>query len=180
MGGGGSSKQEPTQAEIDYSNVNAEQWNDYQTRFVPFENKYIEDVTADPTFKEDVVGGRVNADLAGQNNGAIPVGKINQIGSVVSSDYIPKMAAAGAAAGANAKSTVRDSQVQGMMSAVNMGRGQAAGAIDGMGSIAADASRMAENSAEAAFNNDSSTMSAIGSGVGAIAGVAGNSLKNKP
>jgi len=178
MGGdGGSTEVKETSAELEHAKVAAEQWNDYQTRFVPFENKYIEDVTADPAIKEQVVSGRVNADLAKQNNGAIPVGQINQIGSIVASDYVPKMAAAGSSAISAARGSVRDTQVQGMMSVINTGRGQASSAIDGMGTIAANAADQAQAEAESNWNRNSATESAIASGVGASAAAAGEYYK---
>lgn len=177
---GGSNEIPETQAERDHAQVASERWNDYQTRFVPFENKYIEDVTADPSIKQEVVSGRVNADLARQNNGAIPVGAINRIGSVVASDFTPKMAAAGATAMSTAKGAVRDSQIQGLQSVVNIGSGQAAGAIEGMGEIASNASDLAQTNAESSFNRSSATQSAIMTGVGASAAATGEYLKSTP
>jgi hypothetical protein len=168
-----------TQAELDHAKVSAEQWNDYQKRFVPFENKYLADVTANPALKENIVGGRVNADLAKQNNGAIPVGGINRIGSTVASNMIPTSAAAGAAAMATAKGSVRDSQIQGMLSAVNIGRGQAASAVDGMSKIASNAADTAQTNAESSWNRQSATQSAIMSGVGATAAATQEYYKQK-
>lgn len=183
---GGSNEVPETQAEKDHAQVAAERWNDYQTRFVPFENKYIADVTGgqwtdngSTDMKQNIVAGRVNADLAKQNNGAIPVGQINRIGSVVASDFTPKMAAAGSSAMSTAKGAVRDSQIQGMQSAVNIGSGQAAGAIEGMGKIASNAADVAQTDAESSFNRSSATQSAIMTGVGATAAAAGEYWKSK-
>lgn len=183
-----------TQAELDHAKVSAEQWNDYQRRFVPFENKYIADVTGGNTivgadgkpvwvdngatgFKQDVVGGRVNTDLARQNNGAIPVGGMNRIGSTIAGNMMPTAAASGAAALSTAKGKVRDTQIEGMLSAVNVGRGQAASAINSMGSIASNAADEAQTAAESSWNRQSATQSAIMSGVGATAAATGEYLK---
>lgn len=178
MGGGGGEIEE-TQAEKDHAQVAAEQWNDYQTRFVPFENKYIADVTGDPSIKADVVGGRVNADIAAQNSGAIPVGGINKVNAIASGYDTPKMAAAGAKAMVDAGTRTRDTQVQGMLSAVNIGRGQASSAIDSMGAIAGNAADEAQTNASAAYNDQATNESAIGSTVGAGIAAVGEYYKPK-
>ncbi len=189
MGGGGDTEIKETQAEKDKAQVGAERWNDYQDRFVPFENKAISDITGGDIgsggwgdngrtgIKEDIVAGRVNSDLARQNNGAIPVGQINRIGQVVASDFTPKMAASGASAMSTAKGAIRDSQIQGMQSVINIGSGQAAGAIDGMGTIAKNAADLVQTDAEQAFNKNSATQSAIAGIVGATGAVAGQYWK---
>ena len=175
--GGGSNEVPETQAELDHAQVAAQQWNDYQKRFVPFENKYIADVTGDTAVKQQVVSGRVNADLARQNSGAIPVGQINRIGSVVAGNMTPTAAAAGASAMSTANGSVRDSQIQGMMSAVNIGRGQASSAINSMGTIASNAADRAQTDTEAQWNRDSATQSAIMGGIGATAAATKEYLK---
>jgi hypothetical protein len=188
-GGGGGGGPVVTWAEKANAEIATDQWDDYQTRFVPFENQFIADTTGGSSvdgqwadngttaIKQDIVGGRVNADVAGQNNGAIPVGKINQIGATASGYDTPQMAAAGANAVSTATGRVRDAQVQGMLSAINVGRGQAAGAIESMGNIAADAADQAQTNAEASFNRNAANESAIGSGVGAAAAATGEALR---
>jgi len=186
--GGGGEIQE-TQAQRDSAQVAAERYNDFTTRYIPLENKYNSDVTGGDVvngswvdngttaIKQNVVAGRVNADLASQDNGAIPVGQINRIGSLVAGESVPKAAAAGASAMYNAKSQVRDAQVAGMQSAINVGSGQAASAIQGMGAIASNAADAAQADAESSFAKDSAVQGAIGSGIGAGAAAAGEYFK---
>ena len=62
--GGGGAERIITEDMRAAAEVATSQWTDYQTRFVPFENKFKADMERDPSTQQAALRGKVNADLA--------------------------------------------------------------------------------------------------------------------
>lgn len=171
MGKNSNTVQETAQEKA-LAKVAAEQWNDYQARYKPFENKYMADVLADTAGREAKVKGMVNADVAQKltqkpsainpNSGKMQAGK-------ESLDRANALAR-GQVAGEQA---VKDQQTGAMQTLIDMGRGQATQAQQGMSSLAGAATQEAISSASNRMQTRSAIGSAIGSAVGAGAGMLG-------
>lgn len=180
MGGGGGGSSAPQRIITDdmhaAAQVATEQWNDYQTRFAPFENKFIASSTKDPAVKTGAMQGMTNADIAQQ------VGKAPLAPDVMA---LQRAGQAGGSASGNAAATAalaaRTGQVQGLQTSVAMGRGQAVEAVKGMTDMAIDSSNNAwikeKAKIESDWNKNAATMNMAGSLVGAAAGIGGAAYK---
>ena len=142
--GGGSDEVKETAQEREAANVAWEQWNDYQDRYVPFENRFIYDVTGMKDGKADAgvwdqrrgdLRGDVNADIMQQAT-AIPVNPNSGRMKLGTAPTLGKALAKGAIA---ADAAVDGQRIAGMQAVVDMGRGQANQADLGMQGLARDA-----------------------------------------
>ncbi|MGL4678616.1 MAG: hypothetical protein ACRCWC_04450, partial [Plesiomonas shigelloides] len=122
--------------------VSASQWNDYQTRFAPFEQKFMNDVTRGAENTTDKIQGQVNADVqqkiaakSGPQAGFDP-----SRGSAISTSAIGKGLAAG---NVQAQKAVTDQQAQHLSTVVGMGRGQAVEAVGTMSDLAESSGKAA-------------------------------------
>ena len=150
--------------------VATKQWNDYQTRFSPFENKFIADVNKDPAADNAKVQGMVNADLAQK----APAPAVNPIKGMAP----PTTGRALAAGLTDAAAGAQDRRAQGLGTVVAMGRGQQVEALNGMtdqaitSGMVANQKAITDSRVETAERGQ--TFGMIGSGLGAASGVAAN------
>ena len=122
--------------------VSAAQWNDYQTRFAPFEQKFMDDVTRDSGNTLNTIKGQVNADLQQKvaASGGPTAGFDPSRGDGMSVTAVGK----GLSAGFNAaQKGVGDQQVQNLNTVVGMGRGQAVEAVGGLSDLAVSSGQTA-------------------------------------
>jgi len=174
---GGNSKPVITEDMRAAAEVATSQWNDYQTRLRPFEEKFIADMTKSPTVQQDQLRGRLNADLAQQTltAGSVPPGQ--QPGpalmrSAKSQDAVGKAAASGYGEVTQGE---LDRSAQGMSNVVALGRGQAAQAMQTQQQLAESSADTALTKArsdqQSRFAKEAMTANLIGSGVGAATAV---------
>lgn len=157
--------------------VATKQWNDYQTRFAPFENKFFKDITKDSSIGAQQVGGMTNADLA-QKNAKAALDPTRVMPGV------SKFAAQGSgmAAGAlGAQNLAKKQQVEGLQTSVAMGRGQAIDSVKSMTDRAIQSSQIAQEKQRNDIEMDSArsamAWNTAGSMVGAVGGAAAAGVK---
>lgn len=176
--GGGDNEVPETEEERALAQVSAQEWNHYVTEFSPLMDKYISDMRATDADYMDAGGtasmatSRAFSDAGENLTKATTARGINpNSGSFAGahSGLAADRATTGAAAVSDAKTATRDRQDHGLMSAVLMGRGEAAQAVGGMGDIARGSVRDATNSANNAFQTRSSNQYAVGAIGGAAA-----------
>lgn len=179
-GGGGSVERIITDDMRASAEVSAAQWNDYQTRFAPFEQKFMDDVTRDQAGTLNKIQGQTNADLqqkvaasSGPQAGFDP-----SRGSTVSASAVAKGLSAGFT---EAQKGVNDQQAQNLATVVGMGRGQAVDAVGTMSDLAASSGQAALTrsiaDATESMNERGATMSLIGSGLGAAGAIGNNYMQ---
>lgn len=150
--------------------VATKQWNDYQTRFAPFENKFFKDITKDASVGAKQIGGMTNADMAQKNvKAALDPTRVMPSASKF------KTQGTGMAAGAlNAENLAKKQQVEGLQTAVAMGRGQAIDSVKSMTDRAIQSSELAQekqrNDIEMESAQNAAAWNTAGSMVGAVAG----------
>lgn len=162
-----------TAQEAALARVAAEQWNDYQAKYKPFENSYMKDVLADTKGREEKVQGMVSADVAqkmSSNTRTVDPNKAGSLGAKQSMDRASALSK-GQVVGAQ---SIRDQQTGAMQTLIDMGRGQATQAQDGMGSLAVNATNTAINDAATRQQNRAATGNLIGSAIGAGASMYGS------
>lgn len=176
-GGGGGPTRIITEDMKAAAEVATKQWNDYQTRFAPFENKFFEDITKDSSVVAGKVTGMTNADLAQKNAKAAL--NPNQIMPGAS-----KFAAQGSgmAAGAlGAQNLAKKQQVEGLQTSVAMGRGQAIDSVKSMTDRAIQSSQIAQEKQRNDIEMDSArsamAWNTAGSMAGAVAGIGAAAYK---
>lgn len=167
--GGGSSKIPETEAQRANSEVALNEFNDYMSKIRPFENKFIEDISADTTNREARVAGMTNADIAQKvgtqsinPNVGFDAGSVSDLATTASGAQI------------KANRAVKTQKAAGLQAVIDIGRGQANQAQLGLGKLASQSVTEASN---AAFNNqavDDAKMSAGASMLGMSAGLANN------
>lgn len=175
---GGSSKPIITEDMRAAAEVATEQWNDYQQRMAPFENKFKADMERDITPEQAKLRGAINADIAQKTTtaGAVPAGAQpgkTMMQSGLNSAIVGKAAAAGAT---DVTQGATNLQAQGLNTIVAMGRGQATEALQTQQQLAESSAQAALTKAKAdqqtRFANEAMTANLIGQGVGAAGGVA--------
>lgn len=175
---GGDNEIKETAEEKALAKISAEQWNQYQERFRPFEDQWIADTKMDAGDQAKMAG-QVNAgvgaafderqataETANFNAGMDPSsGRFKAAVSGLSE----QRGTATAKATTAASQAVDDQTYQGLQSAVAMGRGQSAEALRDMTSLASDATAAAIGDAQNAQNTRSSyassAMTAVGMGL---------------
>ncbi|MDF0750274.1 hypothetical protein NLU14_08530 [Marinobacter sp. 71-i] len=173
---GGSDKPEQTEEEKELGRIAVERWNDYQTRFVPIENQFIEAVqTSDSDFES--ARGSANASVqqafgdAEDNltdtltaNGITPdSGRFR-----AAMDGIGEDRSLSLGTGLNETEMAVDNRgLKGLQSVVQMGQGQATDSISGMGTVAADATRDSIDRANRSFENRQAGLHLAGTVAGA-------------
>jgi len=167
-GGGGSTSVPETPYEIELANISKAKWADYKSRYIPFENKWISDVTQDPTARAAKVEGETNANMAQQaQNMTSPSAIDPNTGAVKSGRAMSKVGEASGEAEASGGQAARNQQVAGEEAAVALGRGTSSNAELGYGNLAANASQQAINTSY----NDFRDMAAMSQGIGQAAGM---------
>jgi hypothetical protein len=169
MGPSGSNEIPETPYERQLANISKAKWNDYKKRYIPFENKWIADVTADPAARVESVQGQTNANMAQQARSITSPQAIDpNLGAVKSGAAMSKLGAATGKAVAQGGEAAKNQQVAGEEAAVALGRGTSTNAELGYGNLAQNASQSAINSAYNEFRD----MSSLSQGIGQAAGMA--------
>lgn len=181
---GGQETPEQTAEEKALGEIAIERWNDYQNRFVPIEDQYIEDVQKTDADFEDARG-RTTAAVNMAFDGAEDKVKQNLFASGVAPDsgqFIDAMDGISEDRGLSLGTGLNESDIavdtqhlKGLQSVVQMGQGQAGDAITGMGNVAADATRDAIERAERSFENRQAGLHLVGNVAGAGAASYANS-----
>lgn len=170
-GGGGTTGPIITSDMQANAEVSVKQWNDYQNRFVLFENKFIADVNRDPATSTSKVQGILNADMA-QKAGAPGVNPVRPGASAVPAGR------AVAAGMTDARAGVMDQKAQGLGTVVAMGRGQQTEALTGLTDQAVTSGMVANQKAITDSKIDTAergqTFGMIGTALGAASAVAAN------
>lgn len=173
-GGGDKPEQSPEEKEL--GRIAIERWNDYQTRFVPVENEYIEAVQRTDSDFEDARGAagsavqqsfnRAEEDLS---NNLFAAGLAPDSGAFIDAmEGIGEDRALSLGTGINeAEQAVDNQHLQGLQTVVQMGQGQAADSLAGMGNVAADATRDSIERAERSFENRQAGLHLVGNVAGA-------------
>lgn len=151
--------------------VAARQWNDYQTRYVPFENKFIADVNSRDDTKR--LQGMVAADVA-QKAGTPQVNPIQ--GGVTNASTVGKALSAGLT---DARAGALDRKAQERSAVVAMGRGQQTEALSGLTDQAITSGLAASHAADVDVAERGALFSTIGSALGAGAATAKNVATTK-
>lgn len=176
MSGGGDDKVEETPLEKEDARISIEQWNDYQLTSVPFENRFIADVTGfDPDsgeFRQSVWDER-KAQVRGQSAADVAqeVGRtrIDPNRGVARLGMAPHLGKTMARTARKSDEAVEDSKSVGMQAVVGMGRGQATEASLGMGKLAREASEEELGRSEAKMRESKFYGDTVGSALGVAA-----------
>jgi hypothetical protein len=171
--GGGSGKAERiiTDDQVAMAEVAAEQWNDYQKRYVPFENKFIEEANKPGETRQQAVRGMVNADIQQQVARVEPV---NPNRGMSPGDEIDRAAAKAKAAGfVDGTENAIDAEAQGLGTVVALGRGQQVEAMQGLTEQASTSGQVANakmmNEVNSSINERGRVMGNVGSAMGMAA-----------
>lgn len=160
--------------------VSAAQWNDYQDRFAPFEQKFMDDVLRDTKDTQNKIQGQTNADvMQAMASKTGPVAGFDPSrGSTVSTSAIAKGLSTGMT---QAQAAVGNQQVNNMNTVIGMGRGQAidsVGTMSDLASVSGDvALKRAEADATSSMNERGANMSMIGAGLGAASAIGNNYMQ---
>ena len=175
---GGSNRIEETADQQEFARIASERWSNYQSTFVPAENKFIDEMT---DYDNPARTGQAIASATGAVRDAAADTWDNRASSMTRAaidpgtgtfqaaitDHAAKSAAVESNVVNRTAQAVQDSRVQGMKNIVAMGNGQAAEAMNGMGNIAQRSAAEATDSALRKDTRRSSTHEAIGTVAGA-------------
>jgi hypothetical protein len=170
--GGGSSEVKETSQERELAMISNEQWGQYQSRFVPFENEWIKDIPV--TYSEKARATGQTAGEAGLQSGQLRQGimqsQMNRGINPNSGQFQGALSSAankGGIASGRAQIGVNqamgDQYYQGLQSAINIGRGQAGEAMQDTASLAKGATNTAISDAYAKQNSADSIKSSAAS-----------------
>lgn len=176
MSGGGGNDIEQTPEEKALGEIAVNRWNDYQQRFVPVENEYIEAVQkTDSDFSE--ARGRTTSAVQQAFAPAEDDLSDNLFAQGITPDSgkgVTAMNALGQdrglsmGTGLNETDVAVDNQhIQGLQNVVQMGQGQAAESLGGMGRVAADATQDSINRANQSYQNRQAGLHLAGTVAGA-------------
>lgn len=163
--------------------VSAGQWNDYQTRFAPFEQKFMDDVTRDQGATLNKIQGQTNADLQQQ------IAKSSTPAAGVDPSRGPAISTAAVAKGLStgfteAQAGVGNQQAQNLETVVGMGRGQAVDAVGTMSDLAASSGQAALTrtiaDASDSMNERGAIMQLAGQGLGVAGALGKNFMASSP
>jgi hypothetical protein len=173
-GGSGEAKRVITEDQVAAAEVAAKQWNDYQTRYVPFENKFVEHMNKPVESKEKAVRGMVNADVQQSVSKVAPVDPNR---GMAPTGTVPVAAAKAKAAGmVDATKGAVDAEAQGLGTVVALGRGQQVEALNGLTDQASASGQIANakmlNDVQSSINERGRVMGNVGTALGMAAGAA--------
>ena len=168
-GGGGSSSVKETAAQKASAEVAMNNYNDYMSTIMPVQEKFIADVTADPTNRENLVTGQANANIAQK----------------VGTPAIDPNAGMSSASTVGLANTMSDAQIKGRQAVdtqrltgeqaiVDLGMGENSTAQLGLSDLASQSVKQSINNQQSSQYSDDADMSAAASGLGAAAGMATN------
>ena len=173
-GGGNDVKQSPEEREL--GRIAIERWNDYQNRFVPVENEYIQSVQKTDSDFSEARGQTASAvqqafapaeiDLS---NNLFAQGITPDSGKGISAvQALGRDRGLSMGTGLNETDVAVDNQhLQGLQNVVQMGQGQAADSLAGMGQVAADATRDSIDRANRSYQNRQAGLHLAGTVAGA-------------
>ena len=168
-GGGGSSSVKETAAQKASAEVAMNNYNDYMSTIMPVQEKFIADVTADPTNRENLVTGQANANIAQK----------------VGTPSIDPNAGMSSASTVGLANTMSDAQIKGRQAVdtqrltgeqaiVDLGMGENSTAQLGLSDLASQSVKQSISNQQSSQYSDDADMSAAASGLGAAAGMATN------
>lgn len=168
-GGGGSTEIPETEAQRASAEIAMKNYNDYMQTIRPVEDKYITDVTADPTIREGQVAGQITANIA-QKAGSVsidpnhgqPVGAVAGMANSLADSHV------------KGKQAVDSQRIAGFQSAVDMGMGKNSMAQLGMSNLASQSVADATNQQKINQSMYDSKMAAVGTAGGMALGAAKN------
>jgi hypothetical protein len=176
MSGGGGKEPSETAEERELGRIAVERWNDYQIRFKPIEDEYIQAVQRTPSDYSEARGAAVatthqafgQAENKLQGN-MFAAGLDPSSGQFIRAmDGVSQDKGLSMGTGVNeAEQAVDNAHVQGLQSVVQMGQGQAFEAMDGMGEIAGMATDDAIQRANRSFQNRQAGLQLVGTIAGA-------------
>lgn len=172
---GGENKPKETAEERELGRIAIERWNDYQSRFVPVEDQYIADVQkteGDFDFARRSTNAGVQQSFDGAEDGLRSAltsrgvtpdsGQFRKAMAGVSTDR-----ATSVGTGLNEADLAVDTEhLRGLQSVVQIGQGQAMDALDGMGNVAANATRDSIDRANRSFENRQAGLHLAGTAAG--------------
>ena len=174
---GGGYEVEETAEEKELANISMEKWERYKTKFRPLEDQYmakVDNMGSDASY--DRIGGLAgNAMVAGAGsqidagNQAMFQGGINPNSGKfmgANSALMSKGSKVLSAAVNSANMGLGNEQISRMEGIVNIGQGQAAGAVKSLSDIASSSVDQANSSAENRYNNYAGNLEAIGTAGG--------------
>lgn len=181
----GQNQQQETMQQLALAEVAISQWNRYQDVFVPFSNKYLADATGmnieagkvdqgRTKIQQDRVAGQINASMAQAVQSTPPAGFDPSRSSFVAGTETPALAKTAAKAQVKGAQSVKDRQIDAMMSAVNLGRGQADDTQVTMGGLASQSVESAIDEARSRRATQDAMSSGVMTAVGAGAGLVKN------
>jgi hypothetical protein len=174
---GGGYEVEETAEEKELANISMEKWERYKTKFRPLEDQYmakVDNMGSDASY--DRIGGLAgNAMVAGAGsqidagNQAMFQGGINPNSGKfmgANSALMSKGSKVLSAAVNSANMGLGNERISRMEGIVNIGQGQAAGAVKSLSDIASSSVDQANSSAENRYNNYAGNLEAIGTAGG--------------
>ena len=173
---GGGDKPKQTAEEKELGRIAVERWNDYQVRFKPIEDQYINDVQMTDSDFNQVRGSTatsVQQAFSGAEtdltNNLFASGVDPSSGAFIDAlDGVSQDRGLSLGTGINeAENAVDNAHVQGLQNVVAMGQGQATQAIDGMGQMAGNATNEAINRSNNSFQERSAGLQLAGTVAGA-------------
>lgn len=182
---GGPDKPKQTREERELGRIAVERWNDYQTRFVPVENEYIESVQQTGADFDDARGGATASvqqsfgaaedDLRGNLFAAGLSPDSSQFTSAIEGLGLDRALSLGTAAN-EAEVATQNRHLTGLQNVVQMGQGQAMNAIQGKGEIAGRATQDSIDRANRSFENRQAGLHLAGT----VAGAGTQALATRP
>lgn len=164
---GKSSKVEETETEKNQSEINQELWSYYQQNYKPLVQKYSSMVT-DPSVTQAEsrrVSGQINAEIM---KGATTASPDN---AVLNTKNMLNLADVKSSADVAGQANERARKLGQQMNIVNIGRGQATSAMDGLDEMARQSLETAIQDKQSQLESDSAKRNAMGSMAGAVAGL---------
>lgn len=175
--GGGGYDIEETAEEKELAAISMEKWDRYKNTFLPLENKYmakVDGMRSDSSYDRvgGLTGNAINVEAGNQlatANQAMFQGGINPNSGKfmgANSTLLSKGSKVLSAAVNSANMGLGNEQISRMEGIVNIGQGQAAGAVKSLSDIAANSVDQATSSAENRYNNYAGNLEAIGTAGG--------------
>lgn len=176
MCGGGDDGPKQTPEERELGRIAIERWNDYQTRFRPVENEYIEAVQMNDTDFDQVRASTASSVQQGFNPAEIDLTnnlfakgmnmESSQFGGALDDFAIDRAVSLGT--GLNeAELAVDTAHLKGLQNVVAMGQGQAMESINGLGHMAGDATRDAIDRSVRSYQDKQAGLQLVGQVAGA-------------
>lgn len=167
-----------TEDEMELARIAGERWQQYQSVYVPAENKYIDEMRnydnpdrmaqvaqAAQAGTRSAFSEAINADIGNMTSAGINP----QSGTFKAaiSDNTSDMAAAETSNTTRTQQAIQDQKVKGLQNVVAIGMGKSGEALAGLNTTAAMSNQEARHQAVSDYNDDAANKQAIGTVVGA-------------